>query len=430
MKLKNIFRSFVTGAAMLAIAGTASATTYDINIYGASAQFTFWNSVASPWIKAQTGCSTDTPVQYTFDGNNKITRVTCTGGDTYNIRVSSKASFDGILALKGDATYATVGTTAEACSAGDPGDPGASLRGYYRKMVDETTCSGTTCSGLKCVRVTVGASDVAGASFKQSSLGNQHGSTGSVIYRGFNGISTTGINSSRPFVVPFAFYANTQNAALNTAMNNNITRMMVILLFSGQIDDWNELGTNYPDLHTSVCLRHAGSGTHSTLDFAIMRGNGWGGTLAAQSNVPGQTATTVSGQSLAAYDNTMPDLYFNDTTGDELGCINSYAGAIGYADADKEVSLTNHTVNGYANIQQIAYQGEYPSADAIANGRYDFWTNEWAYKDPTLTTPLLTAVNSLLSYVSGHIPTSEQPFWMDQNAMTFEKATDQAYPQR
>jgi hypothetical protein len=435
MKLKNIFKSFVAGAAVLAIAGTASATDYDINIYGASAQFTFWNTVAGDWIKSRPGCSDAVPVTYTFDGTNKITRATCSGGNTYNIRVSSKASFDGILALKGDDSQAASGTTAEKCSSGDTGYDAAVADGigHYRKMVDEASIGGTTASTLKCVRVTVGASDVAGESFTQSSLGKLKGSTGALTYRSFSGISTTGLSSARPFVVPFAFYANTQNATLNTAMNNNITRMMAVLLFSGQIDNWNEFGSSYPaDLHTVVCLRHAGSGTHSTLDYAVIKGNGWGGVLSTVANVPGQVrdTTTFPGHTLPAYDDSMPDVYFNDGTTDMLTCLNTHEGAIGYADADKEVSLSNHTVSGYANIKQIAYQGEYASADAIANGRYDFWTNEWAYKDPGMSTTLTPEVTNLLSYVAGHIPTTEVPFWMDQNSMTFEKATDKAYPQR
>ena len=425
MKIKKFFKNLIAGAAMLAIAGTASAaTTYDINIYGASAQFTFWNTVASDWIKTQTGCSTDTPTLAVFDGNNKITHVTCTGGDTYNVRVSSKASFDGILALKGDDSQATAGPTAEKCSSGDAGDPGAGTRAYYRKMVDEANCTGTACTALKCVRVLVGASDVAGASFKQSSSGNQHGTSGSsYISRSFSGISTTGLGYAKPFVVPFAFYVNTDNATLNTALNNNITRMMAVLLFSGQIDNWNELGSSFPNLHTTVCLRHAGSGTHSTLDFAVMEGNGWGNVPASAQN------TSFNAAPLPAYDSSSPDLYFNDTTGDEQACLHNNAGAIGYYDADK-ADFSTKIDKTYSNVKQLAYQGEYGSADSIKNGRYDFWTNEWAYKSTTLSGSQLTAVNSLLNYVAGHIPTAELNFWVDQSGMTFEKDTDQAYPQR
>ena len=425
MKIKKVLTNLIAGAAMLAIGGTASAATYDINIYGASAQFTFWNTVASDWIKTQSGCSDATPTLATFDGNNKITYATCPGGDTYNVRVSSKASFDGILALKGDDSQATAGPTAEKCSSGDAGDPGAGTRAYYRKMVDEANCTGTACTALKCVRVGVGASDVAGASFKQSSSGKQHGTSGDTyISRSFNGISTTGIAAAKPFIVPFAFYVNTSNSTLNTALNNNITRMMAVLLFSGQIDDWSELGSSFPSLHTTVCLRHAGSGTHSTLDFAVMEGNGWGAGLVTTQN------TSFNASPLPAYDSSMPDLYFNDTTGDELACINSHAGAIGYADADKANFTTKLVGGSYPNVKQLAYQGEYASADAISGGRYDFWTNEWAYKSGALDTNTLAKVNSLLSYVGGHIPSAELNFWVDQSTQTFEKATDQAYPQR
>jgi hypothetical protein len=433
MKIKKVLTNLFAGAAMLAIAGTASATTYELNIYGASAQFTFWNTVAPAWIQSQSDCGSGvTPTQKTFDSNNKVTYATCSN-NTYIVRVSSKASYDGILALKGDDSQATAGSTAEKCSPGDPSYPGSSLEPYYRKMADETSGSGSTATALKCVRVSVGASDVAGASFTQSSYGNQHGTSGSAyIERSFSGISIpSNVSSKKPFVVPFAFYVNTDNTVLNSAMNNNITRMMAVLLFSGQIDNWSELGTSYPNLHTVVCLRHAGSGTHATLDYAVLEGHGWGAAPAAYQNTSFNNPSTE--EALSDYDNTLPDLYFNDTTGDEQTCVHNNAGAIGYYDADKadfstKIDKTN------SNVKQIAYQGEYASADAILHGRYDFWTNEWAYYVPSVLgtdlTNLLTSSTGLLTYVSGHIPSAETNFWVDQSTMTFEKATDQAYPQR
>ena len=211
------------------------------------------------------------------------------------------------------------------------------------------------------------------------------------------------------------------DARLGTsATMNNMTRMMAVLLFSGQIMNWSDFGPNYPSIPAVICLRHSGSGTHSTLDYAIVKGNGWGSTLAGYENRPDDTDNYDSGQSVK---------YFNDTTGDELTCVNGQTGAIGYADADK-ANATTHAVSGYSNTLAIMYQGEYPTSDAVKNGRYDFWTNEWAYKDPTLSGAQLTFVNSLLTYAAGHIPTSELPFWVDQTTMTFEKATDQQYPHK
>ena len=423
MKIKKLLGTLVAGAAVLAIAGTASAETKEINIYGASAQFDFWHALASDFIKAQTGCSGATPIQKTYNSSNKVTYATC-GGNDYIIRVSSKASFDGILALKGDDSMAASGAAAEKCEASDPGDPGASLRPYYRKMADETSGSGTTASALKCVKVNIGASDVAGESFTQYTYGRVKGPATPVgtapIERSFSGIDTTGMASAQPFVVPFSFFANTGNSALNAAMNNNITRMQAVLLFSGQVTNWQDLGSSYPDLHTVLCLRHAGSGTHSTLDYAVVKGNGWGSSLTSYENRPDDTGN---------YDSSMPDTYFNDGTGDMLACLNGQTGAIGYADSDKG-DFTSHAVTGYANVKAIKYQGEYASRDAIKNGRYDFWTNEWAYKDSTYADSAF--MTSLLTFAADptKIPSSKVNFWAVQNEMKYEKATDQAYPSK
>lgn len=173
MNFKKIVISAFAGVSMLtAFVGAAPAAQVELNIYGASAQYLYWNAEA-PLILANQGCTNIQ--QATKDSKNAITKATC-GSDTLIYRVSSKASYDGPSALLGDDHFATVGINAEKCSAGDPGDPGASLRPYYRKMVDETSCStwGTAaapasagCTALKCVRVTLGVSDVAAQSFTQ-----------------------------------------------------------------------------------------------------------------------------------------------------------------------------------------------------------------------------------------------------------------------
>ena len=425
MKIKKILKNLVAGAAILAIAGTASAATKEINIYGASAQFTFWNALAPDFIKAQTGCSSATPVTASFNTANKVTTASCNGND-YIIRVSSKASFDGILALKGDDSQATSGSTAEKCSSGDPGDPGASLRQNYRKMVDESSCTGTSCSSLKCVKVNIGASDVAGESFSQESHGNLLGPLGGTYTdRAFSGISTTGMPSAQPFVVPFAFMVNNTNSTLNTALNSNLTRMQAVLLFSGQVKNWQNMGSSYPNLATMICMRHAGSGTHATLDYAVVRGNGWGNNLPVYENNPGDSEN---------YDSSSPIMFFNDATGDELNCINTTSvsgttvGAIGYADADK-ADFTSKLVSG-KNITELKYQGEYASRDAVKYGRYDFWTNEWAYKDAGYSDT--TFMNALLTFAAdaSRIPSSETNFWAVQSEMKYEKATDQQYPHK
>jgi len=101
-KIKKVLKSAVIGAAMLGLAGTAQAAT-EINLYGASAQYLFWNDAADGFLTAK-GCST---VQQAEDaaGKSGITRgYACTGlpgSPDVIIRYKSKASYDGIRAMKG-----------------------------------------------------------------------------------------------------------------------------------------------------------------------------------------------------------------------------------------------------------------------------------------------------------------------------------------
>jgi hypothetical protein len=427
MNFKNIFASVVAGASLLTMVGTAPAAQVELNIYGASAQYLYWNAVA-PSILANQGCTNIQ--QATKDKNNAITKATC-GTDTVIYRVSSKASFDGPSALLGDDHYATAGASAEKCSAGDPGDPGAALRGYYRKMVDESSCTtwGTAaapasagCSALKCVRVTLGVSDVAAQSFQQSSTGQLKGPAGGgVVTRLFTGINPAGLTSYQPIVVPFAFFANnTVQRDLNygsTPSNfqtiTNLPRMMAVMIFSGQAWNWKDFGDDFNTQPIVACLRHAGSGTHATLDFAVMNGK-WGANLVAMESAGG------------------PTVWFNDGSSDEMNCINTVPGAIGYADADQPTAPT------YGNVVRLTYNGEAATRANIRNGKYDFYTNEWAYENPSapeysITHPRVAAAMAFAAQ-PGNIPTAgfwggdKTNYWASSGEMVFNKANDQAYP--
>src|ERR1700690_1683871 len=224
MHIKKIIVSAFAGFSMLAaFAGTGSAGQVDINVYGASAQFLYWNAVA-PTILSKQGCTSiqQAAVGTPASSKNGITTATC-GSDTVFLRVSSKASFDGIEALNGIANTTNdggvTGPSGDICSPGDNGYPGAVLAPYYRKMIDESTCTfglpatpGTCSSTLKCQPVTVAISDVAGESFTQTSHGQLDGPLGGgLITRTFHGFNmpTTTFNQYNPIVVPFAFYVNT-----------------------------------------------------------------------------------------------------------------------------------------------------------------------------------------------------------------------------
>ena len=69
------------------------------------------------------------------------------------------------------------------------------------------------------------------------------------------------------------------NHTLCTAQTiNNLTRLQVVALFSGVVSDWSDFGVYYPAIPVTLCMRHAGSGTSATLDYAVMN-NGWGNAL-------------------------------------------------------------------------------------------------------------------------------------------------------
>lgn len=478
MNIRKFITSALAGASMLALVGTASAAQIEVNIFGASAQYLFWSATA-PNMLLSNGCSS--VKQGKFDANNAITTATC-GSDTVIIRSSAKASYDGPLSLEGVDVFASSGASNEKCSAGDTGDPGATLengkplRSYYRKMVSEGTCSLTnfdpahptnvpgTCTALKCVRVNMGLSDVDTKSFTQSSSGQKQGPLGGGLMtpaRSFSGFAVDGtgtlqdpvtssihyslsypLTPSNPVVVPFAFFANNSVkkcvAATPTTWANcgssdkqtitNIPRIMAVQIFSGQVVNWTDFGGDYiPNVPVVACFRHAGSGTHATLDYAVMNG-AWGGSLISAENTNSANGTIA---------------YFNDKSSDEMNCINGNGttwlgnGAIGYSDADQ--SLTS-----YPNVVRLTYNGEAPSRVNIRNGRYDFFTMEWAFvntNDPTNVAGKRYAdyspwIQHMIDFAGdpANMPgatwygADKTAYWATMNEMVFTKIDDQHYP--
>jgi ABC-type phosphate transport system substrate-binding protein len=430
MNIKKIVVSVFAGAAMLTgLVGTAPAV--EINVYGASAQYLYWNAMAPTLLGTTTGGQGCTTVQQAVkDSKNAISKGTgCPGGTTIYWRVSSKASYDGPSALLGDDHYAAVGPAAEKCSAGDPGDPGASLRGYYRKMVDENSCTWGTpaapgsCTALKCVRVTVGVSDVAAQSFTQSSTGQLKGPAGGgVVSRSFTGINPVGLSSSNPIVVPFAFFANNTvqrdlnyGGAPNFQTITNLPRIMAVQIFSGQAWNWKDLGDDFNTQPIVACMRHAGSGTHASLDLAVMNGK-WGGNTFAAESAGG------------------PTVWFNDGAADEMNCIDTVPGAVGYQDADQKIGVAG----SFPNTVRLTYNGEAPTRVNIRNGRYDFWTKEWAYENPSapeysVTHPHVAAAMNLAAQPA-NIPTAgywgpdKTQYWASYGEMNYMKSSDSTYP--
>nr|NJM04435.1 hypothetical protein [Desulfobacula sp.] len=187
----------------------------------------------------------------------------------------------------------------------------------------------------------------------------------------------------------------------------NMSRLMATSIFSGQVRNWNEFGSA-TDLPVVVCLRHAGSGTAATLDAAVMRGDF------------GLLSEEVNATSSAYTDGISPLVWFNKGTTEELNCVASQPGAVGYADADKTG----------ANIALMTYQGVAPSNSTIKNGQYDFWSAQYLYSKETGATDAI--IDALVAFASdeAHMDATQKLFWAAQDAMKWEKGTDFSYPQR
>jgi len=417
--MKTAVKTIAMAASIVGLLGTAQAATREINIYGASAQYLYWNDAADDFLTAK-GCSSVSQAQ---DSSKKhgITRgLGCTqfGGDDVIIRYSAKASFESVRSLKGT-------TNPDSCGSA-----------YERKMADSVSNP----NNLTCKRVHLGASDVAGESFVQSSSGQKFGPLGGgyVSYH-LTGEDASGLKSDNPLVVPFGFFVNnavTARKCASTAPNfgaycasdtdcggaagsclaaatiDNITRLQAVQIFSASVSDWSDFGAYFTAQPIVACLRHAGSGTAAALAWTVMKGNGWGYPL---------------------YDEEIDGaFYFNESSTDLMKCVNgndpnnpngSAIGAIGYADADQTIG----TPGTSQNVKAIRYNGVWPSRYALRNGEYDFWTTQWVYQDENaLTTAQKAVVNALISYASDptKLPTGKRKWWATKDEMKFFRAND------
>jgi len=415
-------KTLLAGAAVLALSGAAQAANIDLNIYGASAQYNFWKAQGEAFLAGKL-CTGITKINNSKDQG--IVRGTC-GSDTVTIRFASKASYDGINVIKGVDDIDGVNTC------------GATMR--------EMLVSPASSSTKDCYPVHAGASDVAGESFMQSSEGAYAGPAGgAATTRAFTGIDTTGLNYARPIVVPFGFFANSNikvstcdsgvhagnfcttataaadcGAGVTCSQNtiSNITREQAVQIFSAQVFDWTDFGPAYTVVSTpldttlNVCMRHAGSGTHATLDKVMFNG-------AAPNGLYGGTESG-------------PNLFYNGGSSEELACINTLNGAIGYADSDAVLKTPAGGGTSYMNVVELTYNGLKGRKNTIKNGAYDFFSNQWLYTNNTIPAASNTLYQELVAYASNpaKMPALYAPFWAAQDEMKFNKADDSSYPQK
>lgn len=421
---KKALKTMVAAAAVLSSAAIAQAATVDINIYGASAQYLFWNTAATNFLTAK-GCTSITKAEDSSKKHGITSGKACSGfsGNDVIIRYSSKASYESVRSLKGT-------TNPDSC-------PNA----YQRKMADSVTAPNT----LTCQTITLGASDVSGEAFVQESHGQKFGPLGGgLVDNVLTGENASGLTSYNPLVVPFGFFVNNAVTAkkCTTAAGamageycssdadcggtagscgapstiDNITRLQAVNIFAGYATNWADFGGYFTAQPIVACLRHAGSGTAAALDFSVIRGNGWGNVLATY-------------ESPAA-------IWFNEGSTDMIKCVNgnstatptgSAIGAIGYADADQAIGAAGTS----QNVKAVKYNGHFGTRYSIRNGAYDFWTTQWVYEDAARTsTAQRPVVDALIAYASdpANVPATKAKYWATKDEMKFFKGSEAEYP--
>ncbi|MEW6219716.1 MAG: hypothetical protein AB1634_09330 [Thermodesulfobacteriota bacterium] len=475
--MKKILASaLVLGAAVVGLHATAGAATRDVNIYGASAQYLYWNDAADDFLRTK-GCTITGQGETTDKKHGVTVGNPCTGysNDKVVIRYSAKASMEGPNAIKCDDSLAS---SSEKCVTGDAGVPAGADPKCYRKMADETTLVGTVVNGKKCYDVTLGASDVAGSAFVQESHGQLKGPNGGgFVDRVLFPIDMTGYRAWNPTVVPFGFFANNSvtvtkctapdaneptagaHKAISAADNfcipdangqsedcigyykcvsgtcsggvnvgqactkatncpdvalsatscesmplQNLSRLMATMIFSGQAWYWSDFGGWFTSDPIVVCMRHAGSGTHAALYWTVMYGN-WGA-------FPYTTESAGD-----------PTVWFNDGSTDEMKCINTLTGAIGYADADQLEGTSN-----YANTHALKYQCVEPRRTTIRNGLYDFWTTQWTYASASEPPAIEQVMADLMAFASSSVPASKAKYWATGDEMVYMRASEEVFP--
>ncbi len=418
---KSIVKSAVLCASVLGLAMSANAAVINLNLTGASAEYTFWSAAAHPFL-ASLGC---TAIQDAKTGKQGITMGTCnSGADTVYIRYASKASYDGVVSQKGI----------------DPFNQTTCIDKSEREFADETLADFSTgaVNGTKCQQVTLGASDVNAGTFNQQSHGQLLGPLGGGQYDpSFSGIDASGLTTYNPIVVPFSFFKTID------VPTNNMTRLMATQIFGGTVADWGAFNPLWAGVPVAACLRHAGSGTHATLDAAVFRGEA-------------KMSTTED-----AFGFFGPVTYFNEGSSDLVRCLewahtNGY-GAVGYSDVDKVLDVNGQIITDPANavngVMQMSYQGEQAVKSNIVNGVYDFWSSQWIFEDTCETmvpAPLgctggddpkgVAAGGALHTYITQMMAFASDPanialsgkgdFWAAQGEMHVSKASDWAWPTR
>ncbi|HXY55546.1 MAG TPA: substrate-binding domain-containing protein [Nitrospirota bacterium] len=324
------------------VSGAPAVPQGDLNIYGASAQFTFWKNEfvnyltaagctwanGTSWAQSQATDSATNPSHYVIQAN-----CSAVGGPAVvNFRVSSKASYDGPAAVDAQVTPYSVNN----CGVGANANQRELLHGGTVACPwGSTSCPAPAAANGDCEVVTWGSADVAVGDFQQITTG----ASGRNFKLNPLVMSANTVDFCHPNAIGFGFWVNNSVTTTAGPIISNIQALEARMIYSGKLTNWSQLAsTSMNAAPIVVCSRTAGSGTAASLDFQIVR--------------PSSIITTPLGNDK-----------FNDSTGNEVTCVSSNAGAIGVFDADRSVAGLN--ISGPLSVNGIA-----PSTAALEGATY------------------------------------------------------------
>jgi hypothetical protein len=206
---------------------------------------------------------------------------------------------------------------------------------------------------------------------------------------------------------------------------DNLSRMQALLLFAGQIKNWQDFGPWYPDLAVALCIRHGGSGTHGTKDLRVMRGDRAFLTQTRAFSASDPTGNSIPNKALLP----IAWHYKSSTTLTE-DCVEFYDGGVGYVDADK--ALNNDFTS---NVHHLKHEGVEPVRQKVIFGEYPFWGAASCFFDNDavagLSNDQKTLARNLLNWIAAQNERFEFPtnlFWASGAEMTVSAPNDFAYP--
>ncbi|WP_319526508.1 substrate-binding domain-containing protein [uncultured Desulfosarcina sp.] len=188
---------------------------------------------------------------------------------------------------------------------------------------------------------------------------------------------------------------------------NNLTQTMAQRIFSGSVNNWSAFGPSYTSCPIMRCMRHSGSGTHATMNLAVMDGQ----TLVSDSD--GETT------------------WHYESSSDLTKCVTNFDCAVGYVDADK--LLTFSGVGDVEGAHIAKYNGVEPTRANIVNGTYEFWAAQHVYyrdQDFASGTVYKDILDDMIDYSSNSANLTTATlgnaayFWAAQEEMTVGRAGD------